>query len=240
MTKKLNVLLVTVLGLFAAVCVFAEEPEFSVSPGEQNTLRVKIKENVEPNTAEVEFGKLGDMNTAKPKGIVFIASAPPGLNNVTLCGAIKVSGQNGTVHIINYGALNLITPGYCLAAKLNDGKFYLDLLVVGLPDGKDGRYCIISSKGKTFNSGDWIFFTVVINRAGKAEIFVNGELAGSGLVNSLEKDNMTVANAATMIGFGLPSKDGSLELANMEVYYSLLSSVDIDKLKDKWLAVLKK
>ena len=46
MSNKLNVLLVAVLGLFAGICVFAEEPEISVTPGDQNSLQIKVKEKV--------------------------------------------------------------------------------------------------------------------------------------------------------------------------------------------------
>ena len=240
MINTFNMLLITFLGLFVGVSVFAEEPELSVSPGDQNSLQIKIRGNVENRATESEFGKIGDFNTVKlARGIIYAEKTPPCANNLTLCGTVRVSGQKGIIRIIQYGAGNLITPGYRLSAKVNDGKVYLDLLMAGFPDGKDQRYCVISSKGKTYNSGEWIFFTVVINRGGKAEIFVNGALVGSGLVKSLEKDNLMINNVSTEIN-QLENGDVSMELASLEVYYSLLSSVEIDKLKDKWCDILKK
>ena len=245
MTGNLNVLMMTVLSLFAGACVFAAEPEFSVTPGD-NSLQVKVKENVENRAmTDAVFGKIGDSNTAKIwKSGLYIKSPPPGLNNVTLCGTIRVSGQKGGVRVISCGAGNLITSGYRLSAMADDGKFFLNLLVVGLPDaalpeGKNARYCIITSKEKTFKCGEWIFFAVVFNRAGKAEIFVNGELVLGSSIQTFEKDDLA-PGTPTVIGNTEGAGGVSLELANMEVYYSLLSSVDLDKLKGKWLDILKK
>ena len=243
MSNKLNVLLVAVLGLFAGICVFAEEPEISVTPGDQNSLQIKVKEKAENRAvADAIFGKIGNINTVKlgKDGLYILESPPPGLNNVTICGTVKVSGQKGIVRIIQNGAGNLITAGYRFSAFANENKFYLGLLVVGFPDATlpDGmRYSIITAKDKLFTCGEWIFFTVVLNRAGKSEIFVNGELVGSGSIQLLEKD--VIAGCPTVIS-APEVGDVSLEIANMEVYYSLLSSVDVDKLKDKWLAILKK
>ena len=245
MSNKLNVLLVAVLGLFAGICVFAEEPEISVTPGDQNSLQIKVKEKAENRAvADAIFGKIGNINTVKlgKDGLYILESPPPGLNNVTICGTVKVSGQKGIVRIIQNGAGNLITAGYRFSAFANENKFYLGLLVVGFPDAtlpaeKQARYSIITAKDKLFTCGEWIFFTVVLNRAGKSEIFVNGELVGSGSIQLLEKD--VIAGCPTVIS-APEVGDVSLEIANMEVYYSLLSSVDADKLKDKWLAILKK
>ena len=245
MSNKLNVLLVAVLGLFAGICVFAEEPEISVTPGDQNSLQIKVKEKAENRAvADAIFGKIGNINTVKlgKDGLYILDSPAPGLNNITLCGAVKVSGQKGVFRIIQYGAGNLITAGYRLSAVANENKFYLVLLVVGFPDAtlpaeKQARYSIITAKDKLFTCGEWIFFTAVLNRAGKAEIFVNGELVGGGSIQLLEKD--VIAGWPTVIS-AAEVGDVSLEIANMEVYYSLLSSVDVDKLKDKWLAILKK
>ena len=250
MTKKLNVVLMAALALFTGVCVFAEEPEFSVSPGDQSQgLQIKMKENparlfsttaVEYNATDVVLVKVGNTNTVKLNKMLEIESSL-GTGSLTVCGAVKVSGQKGYVSIVNNGATNLIIPGYRLEAMVNDGKFYLRLLVVGTPEDvqkEKGRYVTVASPNKLFTCGEWIFFTAVFNRTGKAEIFVNGELVASDLVQQFEKDKMDFYR--TWIGMYLPSKDVSLEIAGMEVYYGLLSSVDVDKLKDKWLAILKK
>jgi hypothetical protein len=186
------------------------------------------------------------MNTVKlGKDGLYIKANPPGLNNVTLCGTVRVSGDKGIVRIASYGAGNLVTPGYRLSAKANDGKFCLELLMVGipgadtLPDGKNARYCLISSRDKTFHCGEWINFTVVMNRAEKAEIFVNGELVSSGPIQLVEKDDMSI-DGRTVISAIEGDGDISMELANLEGYYSLLSSVDRDAITNKWFDMLRK
>jgi len=226
-----------IASLFAALPAFAVEPDLSVYPTE-SSLEISVDSAVKEVSKDVELAKVGKINTAKilanPDGGIAIKAPEPGLNNITLCGTVKISGQNGTIRIIEYGAGNLITPGYRLSAQVADGEYKLGLLVVGSPEVKrpDGlnNYCIINSK-KTFPCGDWIFFAVVMNRAGNAEIFVNGEPVASESIQILEKDDMSIG-ARTYIS-APESGDISMEFAGIEAYYSLLSSVEIEKISLK-------
>jgi len=226
-----------IASLFAALPAFAVEPDLSVYPTE-SSLEISVDSAVKEVSKDVELSKVGKINVAKildsPDRGIAIKAPEPGLNNITLCGTVKISGQNGTIRIIEYGAGNLITLGYRLSAQVADGEYKLGLLVVGSPEVKrpDGlnNYCIINSK-KTFPCGDWIFFAVVMNRAGNAEIFVNGEPVASESIQILEKDDMSIG-ARTYIS-APESGDISMEFAGIEAYYSLLSSVEIEKISLK-------
>ena len=227
-----------IASLFAALPAFAVVPDLSVYPTE-SSLEISVDSEVKEVSANVEFAKIGKINTAtildNPDRGIAIKAPEPGLNNITLCGAAKISGQNGVIRIIEYGAGNLITLGYRLGAQVTDGEYKLQLLMVGSPEvtRKDGlnNFCIINSK-KTFPCGDWIFFAVVMNRTGKAEMFVNGEPVASESIQILEKDDMSIG-ARTYISTHEDSGDISMEFAGIEVYYTLLSSVEIEKISLK-------
>ena len=237
--KIKNALLI--FSLFAAIRALAVEPELSVFPFD-GMLQVAVNGNTKASSPNVEYAKVGNIETAKIcDKWLGTTPPPPGLNNITLCGTLKISGQNGIVRIISYGAGNLITPGYRLSAEVVDGEYKLRLLMVGnagveRPDNVN-NYCIIFSK-KHISCGEWIFFSVVMNRAENAEIFVNGEPVGSGPIKALKDDDLSKPDLTILSDLEVAG-DISMEFAKIEAYYSLFSSVELEALNEKGLEILK-
>jgi hypothetical protein len=244
MPAKIIKLLAGAVSLFAASWLPAETPAFSarvIEDGGQAKLRVQEGDKAGQETDGWNFRNAGGASAVKFSAgqRLFIDCPPPGVNNITLLGAVKVSGSNGGVYIVNYQASNLILPGYRLEAKVKDGKVFFDLLIVGSPgdlEKKELRYKIISSKDKLLSAGEWIFFVVTVNRGGEAKIILGGESVARGSVKPLEKDDFSKKTATLM---NLHSGgDASLELAFIEGYYSLLSSVELEKIRYEWMSKL--